>query len=133
MERKTAGKILVVDDSELALAFARDALEAAGFEVVIRNIALGTAAAILREKPDLVLLDMSMPSMDGDELVHFIRNRESVRDTTIVLYSTTHAARLQEIALACGADGYHPKVSEPKKLALLVSQWIRKKRPVTVK
>src|SRR5690242_20012919 len=63
MERKT---ILVVDDSPVVLELTGSALEGAGYKVVLRSRGEGTVAAVLQERPDLVLLDVNMPRLSGD-------------------------------------------------------------------
>ena len=59
---------MVVDDSELVCRALSRALGAEGFEVVTRLNPIGTGAAIARERPDVVLLDVSMPALDGAEV-----------------------------------------------------------------
>lgn len=58
-------EILIVDDSALILELYRDVFEAAGFEVITRNTPFGTSSTIAAKKPDIVLLDVFMPALQG--------------------------------------------------------------------
>ena len=66
--QRNARTILVIDDNAVVLEVTRSTLEHAGFRVVTRDRASGAIAAVLQERPDLVLLDVNMPNMTGDSL-----------------------------------------------------------------
>ncbi len=104
-------KILVVDDSDIALAWVRRTLEAAGYEVVTRQSSVGASAAVLRERPDLVLLDVEMPGMGGSDVVETLKARVET-STRVVLFSSIPLPDLREQAARCGADGYIQKVQD---------------------
>ena len=116
-------KILVVDDSEIALESARRVLAAAGHEVVLRNLAHGTTAAILRLRPDLVLLDVSMPGLSGDSIVQVVRRRAGIQDTKVLLFSSRPQGELQRLTKACGADGFIRKTPDLKNLVSRIGEW----------
>ena len=102
--------ILVVDDSEVILKIIRLYLINAGFEVITRSRPIGTAAEILRMKPDIVLLDVIMPGLTGDKITKLIR--ESGIATKIVLHSGKESNELRELSRECGADGYIKKTTD---------------------
>ena len=102
--------ILVVDDSEVLLKITRLYLINAGFEVITRSRPIGTAAEILRMKPDIVLLDVLMPGLTGDKITKLIR--ESGVATKIVLHSGKENNELRELSIECGADGYIKKTND---------------------
>jgi CheY-like chemotaxis protein len=101
----TRGKILIVDDDPIVLRITQARLEGAGFEVVTRQEALGTSQVVLRERPDLVLLDMKMPGLDGDKIAQLLRQREELRTTPIVFHSSGDLISLQEKGREAGALG----------------------------
>ncbi len=109
-------KIFVIDDSELILKATTRMLEEAGFEVVARATAIGSSGLILRYRPDIVLLDVTMPGLQGDELVSLCRKHPTLRDVTFVLYSDRPEADLAKLAQQCGADGYVSKGLDTKEL-----------------
>lgn len=122
-------KAFVVDDDPIALATAQAALENADFEVITRSESVGTSAVILREKPDVVLLDVGMPSLRGDELVLTIRDHASIAGTVIVLYSAEDEAELAQRARRCGADGYLPKGLGSAETVRRLERFIENKSP----
>ncbi|HEX3775284.1 MAG TPA: response regulator [Polyangiaceae bacterium] len=103
--------ILVVDDSEVVLEMTRFTLEQAGFRVLTRDRAQGSIVAILHEQPDLVLLDVNMPSMSGESIAEILSRARPARGTTIVLYSSLPANALRMKVLATGAHGFIQKTS----------------------
>ncbi len=118
-------KILIVDDNKVALRAAGSALEAAGYDVVTRSEPIGTTATIIRERPSVVLLDVNMPALEGDDIVRAIRRCPSVRDTVVLLYSSEPADRLERLVDECKADGYICKSSETSELCGFVARWVR--------
>jgi len=105
-------KVMVIDDSSLVLSVVRSFLESAGHEVVTRTEALGTRAAVLRERPDVVLLDVGMPMLDGDEICASIRAHPTMRNACVLLYSSRSEDELREVAERAGADGYLCKTDD---------------------
>ena len=91
--RQRDQKILVVDDDPVFLQSLSGVLEQDGYVVVTRESALGTRAAIMREKPNLVLLDYNMPDLRGEELVRLIRSNQALRDTAVLLISGAEDVR----------------------------------------
>ena len=65
---KVMPKVMIVDDENTVLEITGAVLEDHGYRVIKRESALGTSLAILREKPDVVLLDVNMPGLSGDRI-----------------------------------------------------------------
>jgi CheY-like chemotaxis protein len=95
-------KVMVVDDDTTTLLVAEARLKSAGHEVVIRDRAFGTSAAVLQEKPDLVLLDVHMPGLPGDELGELLTNQ----GTAVILHSGDDETQLSKLVAKTGALGY---------------------------
>lgn len=64
-------KVLIVDDNEVCRAVVRESLELGGFDVVELDNPLGMSRVVNHEKPDVVLMDVEMPAMEGDKAVDF--------------------------------------------------------------
>jgi DNA-binding response OmpR family regulator len=103
MKSRLRGKVLVVDDDRITLEVVRERLETAGFEVSTRDGALGTSAAILSERPDVVLLDVDMPGLSGDAIAKLLTARS--HGASIVLHSASDLEDLRKMAAKCGAAG----------------------------
>ena len=116
-------KILVIDDEPKIVEICQDYLKAAGFEVVTASDGLKGLAAARREKPDLVVLDLMMPGMDGLDVCRALR-----RDGNTPIIMLT--ARVEEsdklIGLELGADDYITKPFSPRELAARVRVVLRR-------
>lgn len=123
---KKRGKVLAVDDDRVTLEVARERLEAAGFEVITRDNALGTSAVILKEKPDLVLLDVRMPGLTGDALSKLIAS-----STSVILHSASDAEALAKMASACGAVGFIVKTADDTAFVTQFQRYVMSRRAAT--
>ena len=105
----TAAMILVVEDNVRNLKLIRDVLDFAGFEVVAAASAEEGIAIALEHPPDLVLMDLQLPGIDGTEALR--RLRESPRTESVPVVAVTAFAMKddRESALMAGFDGYLEK------------------------
>jgi CheY-like chemotaxis protein len=99
----SARKVLVVDDDEQHLKLTARLLRGAGYDVLTRCESIGTMAMVTKEDPDMVLIDVSMPSVDGDRLTPLIQRCTGVRPI-VVLHSGLEPTALEKRGNACGAD-----------------------------
>ena len=117
-----AKRILVIDDCKFQLALVRDLLEAKGFEVVTAESGLEANNHIYgRSRPDLILLDVAMPMLDGDRKAKLIKERESSRDIPVILMSGKGEEELRRLVVSSGADGYVQKPINDGSLTDLIS------------
>jgi CheY-like chemotaxis protein len=101
-------RIYVLDDSPVVLAMTVEGLRAAGYEAKGAPD-LSAFDALLREgEPDLVLLDVRMPEMFGDDVLEFLRSEKKLR-ARLLLFSELDGVELEERAKRVGADGTVPK------------------------
>jgi two-component system OmpR family response regulator len=101
-------KVLVVDDDDVCRAVVRESLEGGGFDVLDLASPVGMSSVVSVEKPDVVLMDVEMPAIDGDKAVHILL-KHRLHDCKVLLYSGKPAAELEQLAKACGASGYVSK------------------------
>jgi CheY-like chemotaxis protein len=119
------GKILVIDDSETALAIAKRALEAAGYTVLTSNSALRLPAIVHSEKPDLILLDVEMPALRGDQVLELTKLFDFLQKSPIVLHSSKSEEELEGLVGRSGASGYIKKTSNNIAFISQVAEWIQ--------
>lgn len=100
-------RILIVDDSPLILAAARHALSEAGYEVETRN-GVDDIGANGASGFDLILMDVQMPELYGDDIARVLRHDRDVR-TPIYLFSTLAPTELAERAAEAKLDGFISK------------------------
>lgn len=108
-------KILLLDDSRLVLAATKLALEADGHAVTSVDEPARFFAALSSEKPDLALVDVSMPGMEGDAVV-WIARAHQLHACPILFYSAKSEAELKALAATSGVDGYICKTLDEDEL-----------------
>lgn len=113
MDRK---RILVVDDEIYIVHILEFSLSMEGYEVVTASDGEQALAKIEQETPDLVVLDIMMPGMDGYEVCRAIRAEEETRELPVILLSAKGRSIDQEAGMAVGADDYMVKPFSPRKL-----------------
>jgi two-component system alkaline phosphatase synthesis response regulator PhoP len=115
--------ILLIEDELKIAKLARDYLEKGGYRTVTAADGLTGLAAFRRERPDLVVLDLNLPGMDGLDVSRAMR-----RESTIPIIMLT--ARAEEtdrlIGLELGADDYITKPFSPRELVLRVKAVLRR-------
>lgn len=104
-------RVLVVDDSEATARLLEAELSARGFEVNTADSADKATKIILKKKtrPDLVLLDVKMPNVNGEQFCRFIKSNALFAGIKVLLCSGENEAELQRICREAGADGYVQK------------------------
>ena len=106
-------KVLVVEDTEANLYLIRYILEKNGYEVVeARDGSKGVELAI-QEKPDLIIMDIQLPDIDGLEATKRIRSSETDGEIPIVALTSYAMVGDREKALAAGCTGYIEKPINP--------------------
>lgn len=98
-------KVLVIDDDPIVLEVVRERLEGAGFVVVVRDEPLGTTNVVRDERPDIVLLDINMPALNGERLAALLRSNRSLNSLSIVLHSSKSPQELLPLVEQTGAIG----------------------------
>lgn len=100
-------KILIVDDSELVLAMARDALEEAGYEVFTATNGIEANSYIFsKNRPDLIILDVMLPMLDGNKKAKLLREKEFSKQIPILLISSKSEEELTRLVAEAGVDGF---------------------------
>lgn len=115
--------ILVVDDEERLVSLVKAYLEQGGFRVVTANNGRKALFVAREEKPDLILLDIMMPEMDGHE---FMRVHHRERETPIILLTAKVEENDKVVGLELGADDYITKPFSPRELLARVRAVLRR-------
>jgi len=106
-------RILVVEDNDTNMYLIKFILEKSGYEVIeAREGAAGVELAV-KEKPDLILMDVQLPDIDGLEATKRIRASEADAEIPIVALTSFAMAGDREKALAAGCTGYIEKPINP--------------------
>lgn len=103
-------KILVVDDEADARSVVRSRLEAAGYECLEAQDGLEGLAKARQEQPDLVILDLMLPKMDGYKVCSALKADERYEKIPVLLFTAKAGEEARRIGLEeCGAEGYLTK------------------------
>lgn len=124
-------KVLVVDDEEDILEFLSFALEKDGFEV--KTTTSGTEAIPLAKeyKPDIIILDVMMPGIDGIETCTELRAIKELENTMIVFLTARNEDYSQIAGFNAGADDYVSKPIKPKVLSSRLNALLRRRASTT--
>jgi CheY-like chemotaxis protein len=114
-------RILIVDDSETTVLLLEQELKGKGFEVHTATNAEKATKIILKKqtRPDLVLLDVKMPYVNGEQFCRFIKKNSLFKGIKVLLCSGLEEKELQRICREAGADGY---VAKDQVLAKVLSR-----------
>ena len=115
-------KILIVEDNEDNRDFLSRRLQRRGFEVLLAPDGKAGVAMAQSDKPDLVLMDMNMPEMDGWEATRQIKAAPECKGLAVIALTAHAMSGDRERALEAGCTDYHTKpVDFPKLLAQIES------------
>ena len=114
-------RILVIDDNEPNRRILARRLERRGFEVLLANDGKAGVETARAEKPDLILMDMMMPLVDGFQATREIRQVEGLRGVPILALTAMEGAR--ERALQAGCDDLVPKPLDVRAFLDQVRAW----------
>lgn len=119
-------KILVVDDEPDILEFIQYNLVREGFEVLTATDGAEGLKIAEREKPDLIILDIMMPKMDGVELCRNLRNKKQFDQTLIAFLTAREEDYSQIAALDVGGDDYITKPIRPRVFVSRIKALLRR-------
>jgi DNA-binding response OmpR family regulator len=117
-------KILLVDDEESILSTLKMFLELSGFQVVTASNGLEALAKVSERRPDLIVLDVLMPQLDGRETLRRLRQRGD--GTPVILLTQVTGTAQRIMAIEEGADDYLNKPFDPQELAARIKAVLRR-------
>jgi CheY-like chemotaxis protein len=112
-------RILVVDDEEHIVMILRDSLEFSGFQVVTALNGIDALQEIEKQKPDLIVLDIGMPKMDGWEVCRRLKSDEKNRGIPIIILTAYAQTSDQKKGVELGADRF---ITKPCDLTYLIEE-----------
>ena len=126
---KLPGRILVVDDNLANLKLAGDICECEGYEVDRAQSAERALEAIALRSPDLILMDLALPGMDGLALTRHLRSMPATRHIPVVALTAFAMRHDEERAREAGCDAYLAKPIDTRALPALLSGLLARSRP----
>ena len=117
-------RILVIEDTEDNRQIVRDLLESAGYELIEALDGLEGVAAAEREHPDLILMDIQLPGIDGYEATRRIRAVPALATVPIIAVTSYALSGDEAKAVEAGCDGYVSKPFSPRALLAKVREYL---------
>ncbi len=116
-------RVLIVDDEQRILKFLGLMLKASGYDVATAANGKEGLQIAEREKPDIILLDIVMPVMDGFEM---LQNLRAFSQTPVIIFSAR--GQTSEKAISLGANKFIPKPFKPEEVLRLVKEVLEAKK-----
>jgi diguanylate cyclase (GGDEF)-like protein len=120
--------ILVADDEPINRALIQRRLERSGYRVLTAQNGREAVQTARAERPDLIILDVMMPVMDGLEACQLIKTDDTIRDTPIIFLSARDETEVKVSGLSLGANDYISKPFKAEELLARVTVALRLKR-----
>ena len=111
-----AEKILIVDDDIDTLRLVGLMLQRQGYEISAANNGIQALAMAQTEHPDLILLDIMMPDIDGVEVTRRLRSNDQTKDVPVIMFTAKTQVEDKILGFEAGADDYLTKPTQPREL-----------------
>ena len=118
-------RILVVEDQPDGRQIIRDMLAPTDYEITEAENGEEALAAITKQRPDLILMDVQMPVMDGYTATRRIKADPTLRSITIIAVTSYALDGEEKTARAAGCDDYVPKPFSPRQLLAKIRQYLQ--------
>jgi len=117
-------RILVVEDNETNMYLIKFMLKKSGYEVIEAGEGAAGVELAIKEKPDLIIMDIQLPDIDGLETTKRIRATEADGDIPIIALTSFAMAGDREKALAAGCTGYIEKPINPETFMAEIEKYL---------
>lgn len=125
-EEKRSGKILIVEDTDSIILLLSEYLRYKGYQVIAAHNGMEGVMLASKEKPDLILMDVMMPIMDGVEATKQIRMEKDLKETPIIALTALAMTGDKERCLQAGMNDYLSKPVQMKDLETLIAKHLQK-------
>lgn len=121
-QKNINNSILIIDDDKWIQKLARNLLEKYGFTIIEALTPHHGLELIINDKPMIVLLDLSLPNVDGNSLLYLIKNMSITKDTIVIILSAHTTKDNISIAHSLGANGFIAKPFEESTLIQKINE-----------
>ena len=118
-------RILFVDDESELVELVKMRLVAYGYEVILAYDGQQALEKARKEKPDLIILDLMLPKMDGYKVCRLLKFDEKYKKVPIILFTARAQESDKKIGLEVGADAYLTKPFEPQVLLAKIKELLK--------
>ena len=117
-------RILVVEDQEDNRQILRDLLASTDYEIVEAENGVEALAAVAKQRPDLILMDIQLPILDGYEATRRIKADPALRSIPIIAVTSYALSGDEDKAREAGCDAYVPKPYSPRQLLAKIREFL---------
>ena len=117
-------RILVVEDQEDDRQIIRDMLAGTGYEITEAENGEEALAAIAKQRPDLILMDIQLPVMDGYAATRRIKTDPALKSIPVIAVTSYALSGEEKKAREAGCDDYVPKPYSPRQLLAKIRQYL---------
>lgn len=119
-------KVAVIEDNETNIKLIRYQLESEGFDVHIENTGAAGLKMIKKQKPDIIILDIGLPDIDGFEVCRELRNKKATESYPIIMLTARGEDHHKVEGLRLGADDYITKPYNKEELILRINNVLKR-------
>ena len=123
--RPTPKKVLIVEDNDLNMKLFNDLLVAHGYGTLQTRDGIEALALARQHHPDLILMDIQLPIMDGYEATRLIKTDPNLRSIPIIAVTSYALSGEEKKARAAGCDDYVPKPFSPRQLLAKIRHYLQ--------
>jgi len=109
-------RILIIEDDRSTVRLMEYTLQQAGYEVIVASDGFEGLRSALSESPDLVILDIMLPGLDGYEVCHRLRQKSETASLPILIISAKARQDDKDVGFKMGADDYLTKPVDPSEI-----------------
>ncbi|MFH1269839.1 MAG: response regulator [Candidatus Omnitrophota bacterium] len=121
-------KILIVDDEKVLVETVTLRLEASGYEVIFAYDGFEGLEKAKKEKPDLIILDLMLPRMDGYKVCGLLKVDTRYKKIPIIMFTARAQESDKKMGKEVGADAYITKPFEPRELLEKINELIKNEK-----
>jgi len=118
-------RILIIDDNLSVCSMLKRLLEGRGFQTFIANDGLQGVHIARQKKPDLIILDVMLPGIDGHKVCRMIKFDQQLKNIPVVILTSRNTERDAELAKKCGADEFVIKATGTDKILAAVDKVLK--------
>jgi len=120
-------KIAIIDDEKALVETLKSFLEERGFSVISAYDGVSGLELIKREKPDIVILDITMPELDGRDVLIQLKKNEDTKSIPVIMLTVKSEPFDVDYGMELGADDYLPKPCEVHRLLKHIDAILKKR------
>jgi len=126
-ETATKGRVLLVEDTADLRSLLRLALEGEGYEILEAGDGVTAVEVALRERPDAIIMDMSLPRLGGDQAAKLIRREPSLSRVPVIACTALNRWEWRGKAIVAGCDAFVTKPIDFDQLRLVLAQLLARR------